>query len=161
MHLLLRRATNDDLAGIVDLALLAWAPVFASLRQTFSPGVYGLLYPDWEKQQREVVERICTASERATVWVAEVGGVVAGFVAYTLDQGERVGTVELLAVHPGYQQRGVATALNRLALDQMKTNGMKLAGLSTGGDPGHAPARQAYERAGYLPFPNVWYYQEL
>ena len=116
MQLQLRRATNDDLATIVDLGLLAWAPVFASLRQTFSPGVYGLLYPDWERQQREVIERIC-AGERTTVWVAELDGEMAGFVAYTLDQGERIGTVELLAVHPGYQQRGVATALNRVALD--------------------------------------------
>jgi ribosomal protein S18 acetylase RimI-like enzyme len=160
MQLELRRATNDDLTAIVDLSLLAWAPVFASLRQTFSPGVFGLLYPDWQQQQREVVERICTA-EQTTVWVAEAGGTIAGFVTYILDQGERIGTVELLAVHPDHQQQGVATALNRVALDQMKSSGMKLAGLSTGGDPGHAPARRAYERAGYVAFPNVWYYQEL
>ena len=40
-------------------------------------------------------------------------------------------------------------------------DGMKLAGVSTGGDPGHAPARRAYEKAGYTAFPNVWYYQPL
>ena len=160
MQLQLRRATSDDLAAIVDLALLAWAPVFGSLRQTFSPGVYGLLYPDWEKQQRDVVERTCN-DEQTAVWVAEADGAVAGFVAYTLDHREQIGTVELLAVHPDHQQRGVATALNRGALEQMRASGMKLAGLSTGGDPGHAPARRAYEKAGYTAFPNIWYYQEL
>ena len=44
---------------------------------------------------------------------------------------------------------------------QLRASGMKLAGVSTGGDPGHAPARRAYEKAGYTPFPNVWYYQPL
>jgi GNAT superfamily N-acetyltransferase len=161
MQLLMRHATNDDLAAIVDLSLLAWAPVFASLRQTFSPSAYALLYPDWERQQRDVVERTCQGGEQTTVWVAEADGTIAGFVAYTLDHGARTGTVELLAVHPTHQGRGIATALNRAALDQMKAAGMKLAGLSTGGDPGHAPARRAYERAGYTPFPNVWYYQEM
>jgi hypothetical protein len=38
---------------------------------------------------------------------------------------------------------------------------MKVASLSTGGDPGHAPARRAYEKAGYTAFPIVWYYQDL
>jgi GNAT superfamily N-acetyltransferase len=161
MQLQLRRATDNDIETLVQVALLAWAPVFASLRETFSPSVYAMLYPDWRQQQRTVVERTCRGDERTTVWIAETAGAVGGFVVYTLDQSEKIGTVELLAVHPDYQRRGIATAFNRVALDQMRASGMRLAGLSTGGDPGHAPARRAYERAGYAPFPNVWYYQEL
>jgi GNAT superfamily N-acetyltransferase len=160
MQVQIRQATAAETETLVELSLLAWAPVFASFRETFSPSVYALLYPDWQRQQREVVEQICNG-EQTTVWLAEVDGVVAGFVTYTLNHTEQVGTVELLAVHPKHQGHGVATALNRLALEQMKASGMKLAGLSTGGDPGHAPARRAYEKAGYIPFPNVWYYQEL
>lgn len=157
----LRRATINDTEELVQLALLAWAPVFASLRETLSPGVYGLLYSDWRQQQRDVVERCCNAAERTTVWIAEIDGMVAGFVACTIVGGEQIGTVGLLAVHPEYQRRCIATALNRLALDQMKASRLKLAGLSTGGDPGHVPARRAYEKTDYLPFPNVWYYQGL
>ena len=47
------------------------------------------------------------------------------------------------------------------ALARMKESGMKVASLSTGGDPGHAPARRAYEKAGYTAFPIVWYYKDL
>jgi hypothetical protein len=43
----------------------------------------------------------------------------------------------------------------------MKENGMKLAVVGTGGDPGHAPARRAYEKAGYTAMPAVRYYKEL
>src|SRR5262245_22639408 len=148
MPVQIRRATADDSAALVQLSLLAWAPVFASFRQIFAPHVYAVLYPDWQRQQRDVVERICNAGEPTTVWLAEADGAVAGFIAYTLNHDELVGTVELLAVHPENQNHGLGTELNRFALEQMKANGMKLAGLSTGGDPGHAPARRAYEKAG-------------
>ncbi len=161
MQVSIRPASSDDTEALAQLSLLAWAPVFASFRHVFGPTVYALLYPDWEKQQREVVERACDDRENTMVWVAEVDGTVAGFIAYTLNVAEKQGMVELLAVHPEHQNRGVGTALNRFALEQMKQRGMRLAGLSTGGDPGHAVARRAYEKAGYVALPIVWYYQEL
>lgn len=160
MPIHIRRATNADTAALTDLAVLAWAPVFASFRHLFGPTAYAILYPDWQAQQREVVARACR-DEQTTTLLAEHDGAIAGFLSYTLNHTDLIGTVELLAVHPDHQQRGVATALNLAALDQMRASGMKLAGVSTGGDPGHAPARRAYEKAGYTPFPNVWYYQPL
>jgi N-acetylglutamate synthase-like GNAT family acetyltransferase len=160
MRVQIRRASDDDIDVLTQLAVAAWVPVFASFRQVLGPTVYGILYPDWERQQRAVVERICTA-EATTVWIAEADGAVAGFIAYTLDHAEQMGVVELLAVHPDHQNRGIGTALNRFALAQMKDAGMRLASVSTGGDPGHAPARRAYEKAGYTALPTVWYYQAL
>ncbi len=158
MQMPIRRASGDDLDMLARLAVAAWAPIFASFRQTIDPKVYAIVYPDWERQQRETVQRVCS---EATVWVAEAGGEIAGFIAYTLNPTEQVGTVELLAVHPDHQNRGIGTALNRFALDRMKEAGMKVASVSTGGDPGHEPARACYEKAGYTAFPNVWYYQSL
>jgi len=43
----------------------------------------------------------------------------------------------------------------------MKESGMKLAVVGTGGDPGHAPARRSYEKAGYTGLPLVRYYKVL
>jgi GNAT superfamily N-acetyltransferase len=161
MQVQIRRASDDDTDTLASLAVLAWAPVFASFRQELGPTVYAILYPDWERQQRAVVERMCNAGGETSVWMAETDGAVAGFIVYTLNHEELTGTVELLAVHPHHQNRGIGTALNRFALAQMKDAGMKLASVSTGGDPGHAPARRSYEKAGYTAFPNVWYYQAL
>ena len=157
----IRPASNDDTEELVRLSLLAWAPVFASFRQILSPKVYAIVYPDWQEQQRKVVEKVCEDSENTVVWVAEVDGTVTGFIAYTLHAADHKGVVELLAVHPEYQNRGVGTELNKLALEKMKDSGMRLAELTTGGDPGHAPARRAYEKAGYTPFPIVWYHKDL
>jgi ribosomal protein S18 acetylase RimI-like enzyme len=161
MQARLRPFAGDDLEAVVGLSLLAWEPVFASFRRVLGPEIYAHLYPDWRAQQREVVEQACAAGATTIVWVAEVGGVVAGFVAYLANAETRIGEVYLLAVHPGYQQRGIGTALNQLALEQLREAGMTLVEVGTGGDEGHAPARRAYEKAGYTAFPQVRYFQRL
>ena len=161
MPVRIRRASSNDTEALIHVALLAWAPVFASFRQVLGPKVYALVYPDWQAQQREVVTKVCTENEDTAVWVADVDGTVAGFIAYSLDGKNETGTVELLAVHPDHQNGGIGTDLNLFALDRMKESGMKVASLSTGGDPGHAPASRAYEKAGYTAFPIVWYYKDL
>ena len=82
------------------------------------------------------------------------------FVALTLapDSGE----IMLLAVHPGYQNHDIGTTLNLHALQAMKDAGMIRAEVGTGGDPAHAPARRAYEKAGFdIAQPKVTYYKNL
>ncbi len=165
MNLHIRPFSHDDIEEVVQLSLLAWTPVFHSFEQVLGPKIYSLLFPDWKMTQRATVEKICTEHEKTLVWVAEVDGVITGFIAYTVNSQENgqdnTGEVELLAVHPDYQNRGIGTALNHFALAKMKASGMKLAIVATGGDPGHAPARRSYEKAGYTALPGVRYYQEL
>jgi GNAT superfamily N-acetyltransferase len=161
MHATIRPVTAHDVAALVDVSLRAWAPVFASFRRVLGPVIYALVYPAWEVQQRNVVEQSCAEGADTVVWVAEVDGTVVGFIAYILQHEAKTGVVDLLAVHPDYQNRGIGTSLNAFALDRMKASGMLLADLHTGGDPGHAPARRAYEKAGYTALPLVHYYKAL
>jgi GNAT superfamily N-acetyltransferase len=157
----IRPGSDQDIEEIVRLSLLAWAPVFESFRQVLGPAIYSLLYPDWQRIQRETVETFCKAQENRTLLVAEVEGRAVGFLVYDLNHQDKTGEVRLLAVHPDYQNQGIGTALNNIALMQMKESGIKLATVATGGDPGHAPARRAYEKAGYIPMPQVWYCKAL
>jgi ribosomal protein S18 acetylase RimI-like enzyme len=161
MQLQIRPACDNDTEDLVRLSLLAWTPVFASFRQVLGANIYALVYPDWQQQQRDVVESVCMDGEKTSVWVAAVDGIVAGFIAYRLNIGDKTGEVWLLAVHPDYQNRGIGTELNGFALERMKDSGMKLAVVGTGGDEGHAPARRSYEKAGYTALPLVRYYKDL
>ena len=44
----------------------------------------------------------------------------------------------------------------------MKSSGMQVATVATGGDPSHAPARRAYEKSGFnVQIPSVWMCQIL
>jgi len=161
MDLQIRPFSHDDREGVIQLSLLAWAPVFSSFARVLGTRIYTALYPDWQEQQRGVVERVCKDGGGFTVYVALVSETVAGFVAYTVNSEDQTGEVELLAVHPDYQSRGIGTALNNVALEKMRASGARLAIAGTGGDPGHAPARRSYEKAGYTALPLVRYYKAL
>lgn len=157
----IRSFIDTDLDDIVELSLLAWEPVFNSFKQILGPDIYPIIYPDWLKSQREVVETACKDKEKVSVLVAEIDGKVVGFVAYEFHEKDETGEVTLLAVHPEYQNLGIGTELNVIALQKMEGAGMKLAVVGTGGDESHAPARRSYEKAGYTALPLVRYYKDL
>ncbi|MBN1967177.1 MAG: GNAT family N-acetyltransferase [Anaerolineae bacterium] len=161
MTLQIRPFTVADMSAIVQLSLLAWEPVFTAWQAILGPDLYPIaIYQDWRKSQQEAVEKTCQ-DERNKTWVAEVAGQVIGFISYTLHEDTQTGEVQMLAVHPDDQNRGVGTELNLFALQKMREGGMKLAVVGTGGDEGHAPARRSYEKAGYTGLPLVRYYQAL
>jgi ribosomal protein S18 acetylase RimI-like enzyme len=161
MDLHIRPVRDDDIEDLVQLSLLALIPVFDSFERILGPNIYTLIWPDWEISQRAAIETVCKDREKATVLVAELEGVVIGFLAYELNPKDSIGEVQLLAVHPQYQNRGIGTELNRFALREMRARGMKMARVETGGDPSHAPARRSYEKAGYTGLPLVRYFKEL
>ncbi|MCO1655037.1 GNAT family N-acetyltransferase [Pseudonocardia humida] len=161
MDVPIRELAGGDHEPVVALSLRAWAPVFASMEAVLGPsGVFERFYPDWRVAQRAAVLAACT--DAATlVWVAEVGGAVAGFVAVRLDRAEGLGEIHMVAVDPDHQRRGVGSALTAFALDRIREAGMSVAMVETGGDPGHGPARRTYERAGFTAMPVVRYFAAL
>ena len=150
----------DDLDQILTVTILAWEPVFASFRQVLGEELFLRIYPDWAAGQRQHVAEVCANPEHV-VWVADRDGAIGGFVTYTLDAEKLTGEITLLAVHPDHQGQGVGTALSEQSLTLMREAGMTLATVNTGGDTSHAPARRAYEKAGFTGLPLVFYSQVL
>lgn len=161
MNLTIRPIDDGDVEDVVQLSLLAWAPVFRSLRQVLGPEIYAAIWPDWRAIQREGVDKACRQGEPFHTWVAEVAGSVVGFLTCKVHDEDKIGEVYYLAVHPAHQNRGIGTALNAFALEKMRAWGMEMARVETGGDPGHAPARRCYEKAGYTGLPLVRYFKKL
>jgi GNAT superfamily N-acetyltransferase len=151
----------DHLDAIIRLSLRAWTPVFESIQNAMDLDVYQALYPeDWRVSQQKAVESVCTA-DGIHVWVAMDAGSITGFVAAKLDLGTRMGEIYMVAVDPDSQGRGIGSALIEFALDWMKAAGMSVAMVETGGDPGHAPARQTYEKLGFGLLPIARYFKKL
>ena len=118
------------------------------------------LHGDWRLYQERAV-RDALADDQITIWVADPGHVV-GFVATRIaDPRRQIGELYILAVDPDEQGRGVGTALSGQATNWMRQVGMRVAAISTGGDPGHAPARRVYEKAAYTLLPAAGYYKAL
>ncbi len=160
MDFTIRPLAPADVDAVVEFSLRSWAPVFASFENVLGSTVYQRLYPDWLTSQAEGVEAVCR-DEKATVWVADVDGRPVGFAAVYLDSDAHSGEIEMLAVDPANQRRGIGAALTEVAVEHLRTAGVTLAVVATGGDPGHAPARRTYEKAGFVGLPLVRYYKKL
>ena len=151
---------DSKLDAVVRISLRAWEPVFESIERAMDPDVYLEHHPDWRVYQQNAVESVC-AEEDIHVWVASEGAQTIGFVALRLHAAERMGEIYMIAVDPGFQRRGTATALTNHSLAWLKQAGMTTAMVETGGDPGHAPARRTYESAGFRLFPVARYFKKL
>ena len=161
MEPVIREYGPDDRAEVVALALRAWAPVFASVRAVLGDELDERMHgADWREYQRKSVED-ALANDEMNVWVAELEGTVVAFMAVTLHTGDAMGELFMLAVDPAAQGHGLGTRLTDFATDWMRDAGMRVAMIATGGDPGHAPARRAYEKAGYTALPGVQYFKAL
>jgi ribosomal protein S18 acetylase RimI-like enzyme len=144
--------------AIIELSLRAWAPVFASLEREMDPAVWAALYPGgWPAVQRASVAATCDAPD-LTVSVALDGERVLGFVAVRIHDAT-LGEIYMIAVDPSAQRRGVARALTDHALAFLRERGIRVAMVETGGDPGHAPARAAYQSAGFRNLPLARYFR--
>lgn len=152
----IRAIEPDDVETVVDFALRAWAPVFDSMEEQVGPRMFRHLFgEDWRAYQGADIRRALTTYD---VSVADVSGEVAGYVAVDLPDGETHGEIYMIAVNPDHQGSGIGTALTEHAIDQIRDAGRDLVVVNTGADPGHAPARATYEKAGFTPMPGVAYY---
>jgi len=119
------------------------------------------LHPDWNDDQAAEVRSACVNEER-DVFVAVMDGRPVGFVAVALNVfHERMARSTSSPVDPDYQHRGVGSLLIEFAAEHMRSRGMDIAVVETGGDEGHQPARAAYERAGFGLLPISRYFRLL
>jgi GNAT superfamily N-acetyltransferase len=78
-----------------------------------------------------------------------------------VDETRLLGEIVMVAVDPRAQGRGVGSALTEHATAWLREQGMRVAMINTGGDPGHEPARRTYDRLGFRSFPNALYFRAL
>lgn len=151
---------SSHVDAVARLSLRAWSPVFDSLKEALDADVYQQFYPDgWRASQEKSVRDAC-ANADMKIWVAVEAGAVAGFVAIRFHEG-KLGEIYMIAVDPEYQRRGIAMALTDFAVERMKEAGIEIAMVETGGDWGHAPARAAYEKAGFRVLPLARYFKKI
>lgn len=157
----LRRLQPEDIDAVVDLSIRAWAPVFASLENALGSGLFHALHPEgWQAHQRTSV-RAVLEDGAYDVWVAARDGEPVGFVAVQLHPDEDIGEIFMIAVDPAHQREGIARELTDLAIGHIREEGLAVAMVETGGDPGHQPARALYESAGFTELVIKRYFMEL
>jgi GNAT superfamily N-acetyltransferase len=158
----MRPVRADEQPHLDRVRQAAFAPIFASFRSILGDDIYDLAQAREDEAQGELLVALLAPESGWEVYAAEVAGTVVGFVSIQLNQETQVGEIGLNAVHPEHAGKGVGTAMYDFAIVRMKEAGMRVATVATGGDPSHAPARRAYEKAGFtLQIPSVWLCRKL
>lgn len=158
----LRPFEPGDRPRLQEIRAAAFAPVFASFRSLLGPDVSAIALASAETEQAALLDRLAEPGSAAELHVMEEGGTVIGFISWTIDAAAGVGEIGLNAVDPAHAGKGAGTAMYRFAVDRMRTAGMKVASVGTGGDASHEPARRAYEKAGFgQGIPSIYLYKKL
>ncbi len=141
----------------VRIAMQAWTGIHEEYARRLGEDLHTQLMSGWAEEKAADVR----AKQRSgNGYVALLDGEVVGFISYAV-QGE-LGIVGVNAVDADCRGHGIANKMYRFVLDKMRQEGAKIAKVQTGLDDAHAPARRAYEKAGFQKnLPTVTYYQSL
>ena len=158
----IRPVALADIPELHAIRKAAFAPVFASFRKLAGDRIASVAFAEAEAEQANLLDRYCAPGSDREVYVIERHGEVCGFCALALDPNTLVGEIDLNAVNPDCQGEGLGEKLYAFALERMKEAGMKVATVGTGGDEAHAPARRAYEKAGFsAAIPSLYLYKAI
>jgi ribosomal protein S18 acetylase RimI-like enzyme len=138
-----------DLPALQRIRALAFAPVFRSFRDIVGEQIAAIALAHAEAEQSKLLDDICAVDSGHHVLVVTIGNEIVGFVSFTADAAKRTGEIGLNAVHPDHAGNGIGTWMYEQAMARMKELGVAVATVGTGSDPSHAPARRAYEKAGF------------
>lgn len=158
----IRAFEPGDLPKLHEIREAAYKPVFQSFRNIVGEKIAPIAFASAEREQAELLDRICEERSSHDVFVVECSPEVVAFCSVSLDRDSKIGEIHLNAVHPDFQGKGIGTLMYNFALNRMREAGMSVATVGTGGDPSHAPARRAFEKAGFGPaLPAVYLYRSL
>ena len=158
----IRDLVAGDTERVVEIAVLAWEPVYAEFRRVLGEELFAAGNPNWQEEKARQVRGACEMGPGTGVVVAELDGQVVGFASYHWRDRSGIGEIGNNAVHPDCQGRGIAGRMYEAVFERMRERGMRFAKVGTGLDPSHAPARRAYQKAGFdRELPAVTYYRGL
>jgi ribosomal protein S18 acetylase RimI-like enzyme len=167
-EIVIRSLQPSDVDALAAIAVAAWQPIFAFYRRTMGDDLFFAAHPGWQQEKARQVRNACALDGSAIVAVAEVPTIghtaarVVGFCTCYANSMTGIGEVGNNAVHPDWQGERIAQRLYAYVFERLRERGMRYVRVRTGGDPAHAPARRAYQKAGFeIALPGVEYYREL
>jgi ribosomal protein S18 acetylase RimI-like enzyme len=161
--MIIRELEPRDHERLVEIALAAWAPVYASFKRILGAELFAMRHPDWQEEKKGHILLACKPDSPGTVLVAERENVVLGFVSFYPNVPRHgMAAIGNNAVHPDYQRQGIAHLMYQEVFRRLREQGIDFVTVRTGGDPSHLPAQRAYEKAGFdIALTEVEYFRHL
>ena len=155
--LVICRPSEEDIAAACEISVEVYIPIREVFRKEMTDELYEAFFDGWQDKKRASV---AAELRERTGYVTKLNGEVVGFISYIVhgDKGE----IRNNAVANAHRGKGIGGMQYEFVFQKMREEGAQYATVFTGGDDGHAPARRAYEKAGFEAFlPHRTYYKKL
>ena len=157
-ELIIREATLSDASCAQKIACECWQNIYDGYLAQLGEEIYNLVYVT--DPIRVKGEKVAEVVKAGRAFVAELDGVICGFATYAVEGN--VGALKDNAVKSGYQGLGIAGQLYEAVFEKLRELGCAVVRVGTGLDDAHAPARRAYEKAGFdASLSSITYYKKL
>ena len=156
----MREYRPEDLDAVMTIANAAWQPIRKMSREALGDKISDLFNPAGDALSKGLQVKEQIDSGRYGIAVCEHEEKVVGFITWRIDGfcAEICNNAAL----PDSGVKGVGQTMYRYVLELFRKQGAKVAKVLTGLDWAHAPARRAYERAGFTKhLDSVTYFMEL
>ena len=135
----------EHYADCARIAVQVWEGIHDAYIAYQGKELHDAFSANWRaSKEREIIEQ----QSWPGAFVALMDGKVAGFCGYRIVNGN-LGVLGFNGVDPQYRGNGIAKYLYEACFAHMRQQGLICTRVYTGMDNGHAPARRAYEKAGY------------
>ena len=156
----MREYREGDLEEVMGIANQAWAPIRKMSRDTLGDAISDILNPDGDAKSKGIQVKWQIDSGNYGIAVCEHEGAIVGFITYTINGS--IGEICNNAALKSTGLKGIGQTMYRYVLEKFRQAGVKVARVTMGLDYAHAPARRAYERAGFKKrLDSTTYYMEL
>lgn len=160
-QLSLQLASVDDFRELDAIREDAFEPIFDSFKRILGSTIYENAQRHEDEQQKYLLADMLQYNDWKVFKATDQTNIM-GFCSIRFYNAGLCAELGLNAVSPEFQNRGVAQymygELERIAREQ----GVNVLTVATGGDPAHANAVMAYQRAGFdVSIPSIWLCKDL
>ena len=156
----MREYRADDLETVMAIADLAWRPIRQMSREALGDAIADVMNTMGDAKSQGLQVKAQIESGRYGIAVCEHEGTVVGFITWFINGP--VGEISNNGALKTSGLKGIGQTMYHYVFDVFRGAGVKVVRVTTGLDWAHAPARRAYERAGFRKhLDSTTYYMEL
>ncbi|HUZ42272.1 MAG TPA: GNAT family N-acetyltransferase [Acidimicrobiales bacterium] len=160
--MLIKTPLDSDIPKLIAIAIETFEPFYEGyVHPLLGDAVFQHQHGNWRKDYESNIPTLHFPEEGRIMALAEVEGLIVGFIAWKTGAKEGHGEIYLLAVAPNHRRTNVGRTLCLHVMQEMKSKDVVVVEIGTGGDAFHAPARALYESLGFAMIPVAAYLKKI
>ena len=160
--MLIKEPVDSDIPKLVDIAIETFENFHEGyVHPLLGDEIFQHQHGRWRGDYQDEIPSLHYPEGGKNIAVAEIDDAIVGFVAWKTGAKSNHGEIYLLAVLPKNRRASVGRQLCVHAIQEMKSRGVEVVEVGTGGDDFHAPARALYESLGFTMIPVAAYLKKI